>query len=486
MHLSDGLDLRLAEGVRLSMPFKREKPECVMNIFKSPVKLCTDLEKPLKPFFHLIHFARCKCFNLSDLLHRDFALGSSVRTGAMALVDSEAAFASHCNSIDKSRELLNIFTAANLTSFMRLAFAIGTPQTPASEESFREFATEINGGIEPSITTLSLMRRLHFEAVTMVVAHLKTNVTTDSAAEGGRKLPPVEKVARLNDQQARLRGLSIRGELQPCYALIDMVAGIFDSGSIVWIPPSKCTKRDSEVQQSLKEKPTTLTVEQQTLRLSAGEPKIKADTSNELLMQWALQRRGLAFDQCKLISNDVHEKWVQSLLMQLTRDAPPGYNKVNMEQILRADKELFTVMAQEHSGPFANGPKGELPLDLLMGQLAHDPRISMHLLPLPSASKMPAQASVDDGGKKLSPGPPRPINPKKKAKPSAKAKAGCPDELKGYHQFDDTGNPICWSYNMSKGCQEETKDGRCKKGMHICIKCKRNNHSLVTCRVKKS
>ena len=230
----------------------------------------------------------------------------------MALVDSEAAFASHCNAIDRSRELLNVFTAANLTSFMRLAFAIGTPQTPASEEAFKEFATEINGGIEPSITMLSLMRRLHFEAVTMVVAHLKTNVTTDAAAEGGRKLPPVEKVARLNEQQARLKGLSIKGELQPSYALIDLVAGIHDSGSIVWIPPSKCTKRDAEVQQTFKEKLTTLTVEQQTLKLSAGEPKIKADTSNELLMQWALQRRGLAFDQCKLISNDVHEKWVQS------------------------------------------------------------------------------------------------------------------------------------------------------------------------------
>ena len=35
-----------------------------------------------------------------------------------------------------------------------------------------------------------------------------------------------------------------------------------------------------------------------------------------------------------------------------------------MEQILRADKELFTLMAQEHTGPFTLGPKGELPLDM--------------------------------------------------------------------------------------------------------------------------
>eukprot|EP00435_Cladocopium_sp_Y103_P060396 s860_g22.t1 len=257
--------------------------------------------------------------------------GRSVRTSAMALVDSEAAFRSHCNAIDKSR----------------LAFAIGTPQTPPSEEAFRLFATELNGGIEPSITMMSLLRRLHFEAVTMVVAHLKTNVAVDASADGARKLPPVEKVARLQEQQARLRGITIRGELQPSYSLIDIIAGIAETGSIVWVAPSRCTKRDSEVQQSLKEEPTTLTVEQQTLRLSAGEPKIQADTSNELLMQWAMQRRGLAFDQCKLMSNDVHDKWVTTLLTQLTREPPPGYAKVRMEQVLRADKELFTVMAQE-------------------------------------------------------------------------------------------------------------------------------------------
>ena len=403
----------------------------------------------------------------------------------MALVDSEAAFASHCEAIDKSGEVLNLCKRSDLTTFMRMAFAIGTPQTPASDDTFREFATDLNGGIEPSITVMSLLRRLHFEAVTMVVAHLKTNVSIDAGMEGGRKLPPVEKVARLNEQQARLRGLTIRGELRPSYALVDLVAGIHDSGSIIWIPPSKCTKRDSEVQQGLKEKPTILAVEQQTLKLSAGEPKLQADTSNELLMQWALQRRGLAFDQCKLISNDVHDKWVQSLLTQLTREAPPGYAKVRMEQILRADKELFTLMAQEHVGPFTTGPKGELPLDLLMQQLSHDPRISMHLLPLPGGAAKSSTSTNVEGGN-IKPGPPRVTTPKKKAKASAKARANCPDELKGYNQFDDKGTPICWAYNMAKGCSEDTKDGRCKKGSHVCINCKRNNHSLVTCRVKKS
>jgi hypothetical protein len=80
------------------------------------------------------------------------------------------------------------------------------------------------------------------------------------------------------------------------------------------------------------------------------------------------------------------------LLMQLTREAPSGYAKVNMEQLLRADREMFTLMAQEHCGPFLNGPKGELPLDLLMTRLTTDPRVSMHLLPLPNQLHVPQRA----------------------------------------------------------------------------------------------
>eukprot|EP00435_Cladocopium_sp_Y103_P061450 s860_g23.t1 len=104
----------------------------------------------------------------------------------------------------------------------------------------------------------------------------------------------------------------------------------------------------------------------------------------------------------------------------------------------------------------------------------------MHLLPLPSgAARSAPSSSVEDGTNSAK------SRPKKRAKASAKAKSKCPDELKGYDQFDDKHQPICWAFNLSKGCSEETKDGRCKKGMHVCIRCKRNNHSLVTCRVKK-
>ena len=93
-----------------------------------------------------------------------------------------------------------------------------------------------------------------------------------------------------------------------------------------------------------------LSLEQQMVKLAATEDHITVDTSTDLQLQWALQRRGLAFDQCTLLSHDVHETWVQQLLGQLTRDAPTGFARVTVTQIIRADRELFTLMAQEIQG----------------------------------------------------------------------------------------------------------------------------------------
>ena len=60
---------------------------------------------------------------------------------------------------------------------------------------------------------LAGLRRVHFEASAIVMAELKLKATEPSG-EAGRKLPVAEKTARLRDQEARLTGLRIKGELQ--------------------------------------------------------------------------------------------------------------------------------------------------------------------------------------------------------------------------------------------------------------------------------
>ena len=401
----------------------------------------------------------------------------------MALVDSRAAFEAHCDKIDSTGALKALMSSNSLQTFSELSFAIGTPQNPPTDVEFKDFCKNLNGGADMEIALLARVRRLHFEASTLVVAHLKSQVNPETGLDVVKKIPPAEKQARLLEQQKRLTGLTLTGELLPSHALIDQVAAMVESNTVLWIPPSKCSKRDDEVQLLGKQKAATLSLEQQTLKITPADTQVSVDLSTELQLQWALQRRGLALDQCGLITWNTHQKWVQQLLNLLTKEAPTGFNKIRIDQLIQADKELFTVMAQEFQMSDKKLSDTPAPMEVAMKALCSDPRITMHVLPLPksirASSSIESEDKGDTGLKRQ--------QPKKKAKagPSAKAKALCPPELRAYKQLDHKGRAICWAFNMKDGCHEPTNsEGRCKKGMHICIKCQRNNHSLASCRVK--
>ena len=90
-----------------------------------------------------------------------------------------------------------------------LAFSVGTPQTPPTDDAFRNFADQV---LPPGydMGTYSAFRRLHFEASTLVVAQLKAKVTGDQE-DGKQKLPVIEKQTKLADQKRRLGGVDIEG-----------------------------------------------------------------------------------------------------------------------------------------------------------------------------------------------------------------------------------------------------------------------------------
>ena len=123
------------------------------------------------------------------------------------------------------------------------------------------------------------------------------------------------------------------------------------------------------------------------------------------------------------------------------------------------------------------------PMDTCMQKLSTDPRVTMHLLPLPRSLKAPTGDPGAIMKRPMPTGDPPVRSPKIKiTKPSAKAKSLCPEELKGYKSQDSEGHNKCWSFNMKCGCQLETKDHKCRKGYHKCMKCHKIGHSLGSCR----
>ena len=100
---------------------------------------------------------------------------------------------------------------------------------------------------------------------------------------------------------------------------------------------------------------------------------------------WAFQRRGLAMDNCRLLDWEVHETWVQFMLNAMTRDCPTGFHSVKTEQLIKADRELWTILAQENLESLK--PINDVPvLNKFFKALVTDPRITMYLLPVPSAT----------------------------------------------------------------------------------------------------
>jgi len=103
-----------------------------------------------------------------------------------------------------------------------------------------------------------------------------------------------------------------------------------------------------------------------------------ADLGTELKLMWAFQRRGLAMDNCRLLDWDVHETWLRYMLNAMTRECPAGYHAVCSEQVIKADRELWTILAQGNLKSLK--PTNDVPaLNQPFSALVTDPRVTKRM-----------------------------------------------------------------------------------------------------------
>ena len=392
----------------------------------------------------------------------------------MSLVESNAAFTQRCTEIDLTGNFGTLLQGQNIRTLSSMAFALGTPQTPPTDAQFNTLALAVFGA-GYTLGQTAMIRRLHFEATTLMIASVKQRVDGETAdkAEGVKRIPVAEKRFRQEQQERRLTGISMTGEIEPSHQLLDLTTNILESGSIVWIAPSRCTKRSDEVQLSIKERPSSVQIENHQLKVSQVPDEFKADFGSEIKLQWCWQRRGLAMDQCRLLSWEVHDAWIHQLFRTFSQQAPPGFQQVRTEQLIRADRELWTLLAQDTKGTLKPDAAGVIPLDAQVRRFSQDPRITMFLLPTTAAAKTADKEAAPK--KTAAPLQAAAKNANKKRK--TRAEKGCPEELKKFQLRCEHG-PVCWAYNLKTGC----KPSRCNKGYHVCANCHKPGHSVVVCR----
>ena len=398
----------------------------------------------------------------------------------MALIDSENAFKERCDRLDP--QLFDLLKAQDIQSFSSLGFAVGSPQAPVEEAEFTAFSNKVFGA-GATLGSTSKLRRLHFESVTFYLADLQNQVTSTELTEPSRRLPFVEKQARLESQKSRITGLLHRPEQQPSHSLIDSVFSMVESGSLLYIPPSKCYSREQEVQSESKQKTKHLvTLEAGSLKTSSTNNMSDVDTSSELRVFFALQRRHLAFELVGLLSWEMCQQWLDKLMTSLLADPHSTSHAVSLTQILKADRQMFSFLAAEHSGSLKAAPKEKPPLDEIFRRLMHDPRINVHLIAYQKLGGHSGDNKAAQPAKR--PSDQRNDNnrsPKKARGSPTKPHPQMPTELVGLHTKSSDNKPICWHRNLKKGCNNAVKSNRCRFGMHICMKCLKSGHGAFEC-----
>lgn len=380
------------------------------------------------------------------------------------LLESEAQFVARAREIGLSTETVQAVKDAGANTLSSLAFAVGQPGQPIATQEVDNFLRGALGR-DPTLAENNGIRRLAFEAQTLLVASLRQVVERrDDGAP--KRIGAAERETRMNAIRAELGGLCIADEYEPSHLLLEKACQIQESNTLKYIDPASCTSRPQEVQGSTKTK--ELAFEGGTLVIKDKDDKLVAPTSSEIQFLQAMTRRGIAFKFAKLMTYEQHTTWLNFLMQAMQREAPPGYSKPSLHQVMLCDKAAFTRLGAS-MGAVRQLPDGTFPLGVRLLELRSDPTIALYLAPLARAQ------SYQGPGPRSSPYNQGPraggaVSNEKKGK--GKGKKGksppMPAELRNKWHRTGSGDPLCFAYNTSKGC-DMAKDGeKCAKGWHLC------------------
>ena len=261
-------------------------------------------------------------------------------TCAMAsLTESRAVFKERASEVGLDDATRTLLENQGITTLAKLAFAVGQPGETPTEGALRGM---VAGGGDPGAVALgvvSSLRRLIFEAQTLLIAQVKTLVE-NKVDETKLEMAPAERTHRIADQRGRLVGMTLTGELECGYCCYDLVMKLAQHNSIVYLPPHKFVSRKAEL--GLDKPKKELTIEaNSTVTVKDKSQELSCSTSTDLHLQEALTRRALALDLVGIASFARVEEYTRFLMSQLQNDAPPGYSKTSIQQVLRADKEAW-------------------------------------------------------------------------------------------------------------------------------------------------
>lgn len=388
----------------------------------------------------------------------------------MSATDSTPVFKQRARLVGVPDEVVGKLVDSGLDTLAKYAFCSSYVPGQADE---RPFIDVVARALERDATVgeLASLRHLLHEAYSMTGAELRQQVERQEDAPP-KKLAQPERADRLRRQQAQLVGLRIEGVMEPSDRLVDLLVAQYEDNRVAYVELSRCTSKDQEVVAASSKEDKMLTVDSTgSVKWKNGPTKVEADLSTDLMIRYALSRRGLAAEQANLVSFANHDRWAEHLMKSRMEEPPSGYARVMQQQLINADRRLWQKIAELTRSGIQATAQGR-PIDLIWAQACSHPDVLHLLQPLPAA----AQASAPP--KDSRPNPYQPGNGKgKNDKGKGKGKGFVmPVDLKHGIPNTSNGHRICFAYNRGS-CPNRTKSGRCQFGLHVCCfpKCHKNH-----------
>jgi hypothetical protein len=422
----------------------------------------------------------------------------------MASVDSEALFEARMQAVGLSGPTMIGMRTRGWNTLATFAYSCGYVPGQSDELVFSNGVLQPLVGVDFADSPESpKLRRLFFESHTLAIQDLRRR-SERTDADPVLKLPAEERVVRLARLRTKYVGHDITGVLEPSHALVDLLAGMLESGQLRYVGWTLCTTRDAEIHgaKKLDLDLSSIVTDASTgfLRRVGRQEGYSADISSDLLLVQALQRRSFAMELAGICNFSVFNSLATSLLKELARPALSGYQKTSLEQIENADRFVFTRLAALTVGGVGRRADGTNPVDEGVAAIVLEPEFRYLLMQMParggsSSSSAAVQRTVKaDRGDSRSRSRRRKItelNSKNKAvndaarssKGAGKSRSkGSSKGVKGKgsgktSRFNpavetcrtSTNRPICFGY-QDGSCTAAAVGQECSKGIHVCWK----------------
>ena len=341
-------------------------------------------------------------------------------------MDSTASFKERALRLGLPEAAINRLVDSKLATFGQFAFISSFQPGSADEKPLVEAITKILTEA-PSATELASWRRLYFECHTAAMTDLRTRLERKDD-EAPRKLLMPERVERLERAKKTLTGITIDSQLEPAHRLVDAAVQQAEDATVRYIPLKDCLSRESELMHS-KSEPAIEFLPDGTMKLGKKQQEIHAETSGDLRVKMAMQRRALAYHIAGICNYQALDALVQRMFSLMTKEPVKGFRAVSLQQIINADREMWMQAAQSARGKSLLDPTR--PLDEILEKAFHAPETSYHLLPLPAASKGQGKAETTTESPRK-PAPKRPFTAPKGGPPAKKGKGKgliCPQDV---------------------------------------------------------